>query len=250
MPVKQAFLYMASLAAETLFHIGPVPITNTVVDTLFVDILIISLAVFIHKKHTLVPTFFQAMIEMIIEAFYSMTKEVAKERTKKIFPYVMTFFLVILLANWTGLTPILTAIGVYHGDELVPLVRSASSDLNFTFALAVVSLGATHIFSIRTLKLKTYLSRFFSLNPLFLFIGLLELILEFAKIVSFSFRLFGNVFVGKVLLLSATSVFLFLLPVPIMLYEMFIGLIQAAIFALLTMAFMAILSTAHNGESH
>lgn len=241
---------MASLAAETLFHIGPVPITNTVVDTILVDILLISLALFIHKKHTLVPTFFQSLIEMAIETFYNMTHSVAGERTKKIFPYVMTFFLVILLANWTGLTPILTGMGVYHGEELVPLVRSASSDLNFTFALAVVSLVATHAFSIRTLKLKTYLSRFFSLNPLMLFIGLLELILEFAKIVSFSFRLFGNIFVGKVLLLSATSLFLLFLPVPIMLYEMFIGLIQAAIFALLTMAFMSILSTAHESESH
>lgn len=241
---------MASLSAETLFHIGPFNVTNTVVDTILVDILLISLALYVYKKHTLVPGFFQGIIEMLIDTFYTMTQSVAGERTKKIFPYVMTFFFFILLANWTGLLPIVTAIGVYHGKELVPFVRSASTDLNFTFALAVISLVATHTLSIKTLGIKDYLSRFFSLSPLLLAIGLLELILEFAKIVSFSFRLFGNIFVGKVMLLSATSLFAFILPIPILFYEFFVGFVQAAIFALLTMAFMTILSTSHNAESH
>ncbi len=104
--------------------------------------------------------------------------------------------------------------------------------------------------SIGTLGIKEYIGRFISFNPLFLFIGLLELVLEFAKIVSFSFRLYGNVFVGKVLLHSASALSVFIIPVPIMLYEMFVGLVQAAIFALLTMAFMTILTTSHKAESH
>lgn len=241
---------MATLAAETLFHIGPVPITNTVTDTLLVDAILITIALVIYKKHALIPGFFQSTVELVIETFYSMTQSVAAERTKQIFPYVMSFFLFILLANWTGLTPILTGFGVYHGDELVPFIRSASTDLNVTFSLAVISLIATHSMSIRTLGIKEYIGRFVSLNPLFLFIGLLELVLEFAKIISFSFRLFGNVFVGKVLLHSASALSLFLIPVPIMLYEMFIGLVQAAIFAMLTMAFMAILTTSHKAEAH
>jgi F-type H+-transporting ATPase subunit a len=239
---------MASLAPETLFQIGPVPITNTVLDTLLVDILIISLAVFIYKKHTLVPGFFQAIIEIIIETFHEMIRSVAGERTKRIFPFAMTFFFVIVLANWTGLTPILTGIGVYHGEELVPLIRSASTDLNFTFSLALISLVVTHGMSIQLLGIKEYLGKFFSLKPLALSIGLLELILEFAKIISFSFRLFGNIFVGKIMLLSATSVFAFLLPLPVLLYELFVGFVQAAIFALLTMAFMAIMTTSHKTE--
>jgi len=241
---------MASLAAETLFHIGPVPITNTVVDTLLVDVILISLAIFIYKKHTLIPGFFQALIEMLVETFYSMTQSVAGDRTKKIFPFVMTFFFFIWMINWTGLLPILTGIGIFHGHEFIPLIRSASTDLNVTFSLAVISLVATHSLSIRTLGIKEYLGKFFSFHPLLLSIGLLELILEFAKIISFSFRLFGNIFVGKVMLLSATSVFMYLLPVPVLLYEMFVGFVQAAIFAMLTMAFMSILSTSHKAESH
>lgn len=241
---------MAALSPETILHVGPVPISNTVLDTLLVDILIISLALFIYKKHSLIPGFFQSVIEIIIETFYNMIESVAGERTKRIFPYAMSFFFVIVLANWTGLTPILTGMGIYHGEELAPLIRSASTDLNFTLALAVISLTVTHGMSINVLGIKEYLGRFFSLNPLALAIGILELILEFAKIVSFSFRLFGNIFVGKVMLLSATSAFAFLLPLPVLLYEMFVGFVQAAIFALLTMAFMAIMTTSHKSESH
>src|SRR5207244_5527849 len=91
-----------------------------------------------------------------------------------------------------------------------------------------------------------YIGRFISLNPLALFTGLLEIISEITKIVSFSFRLFGNIFVGEVMLASISSVFAFILPIPVMAYEMFVGVIQATIFALLTLAFMAILTTSHN----
>ncbi len=241
---------MVSLAPDVLFHIGSVGITNAVLDTVLVDILLFSLTYFIYKHHALIPGFFQTIIELVIETFHGMTEQVAGERTKKIFPFVMSFFLFIVLANWTGLTPILTGMGIKEGHEILPLIRSASTDLNVTFALAVVSIVATHSMSIRTLGIKEYIGRFVSLNPLFLFIGLLELVLEFAKIISFSFRLFGNVFVGKVLLHSASALSLFLIPVPIMIYELFIGTVQAAIFAMLTMAFMAILTTSHKAEAH
>jgi len=240
----------ASISPDTLFHLGAFPVTNTVLDTLLVDLLLISVALYITKHHSLVPGFFQSLIEMLFEAFDNMIKSVAADRATKIFPYVMTFFLFIILANWTGLTPILTGMGILHDGEIIPLIRSASTDLNVTFSLAVISLIATHTMSIQTLGLKQYIGRFISWNPLFLFIGLLELVLEFAKIVSFSFRLFGNVFVGKVLLHSASALSLFIIPIPIMLYEMFVGAIQASIFAMLTMAFMAILTTSHNAEAH
>ena len=236
---------MASLSADTIFHLGPLPVTNTMLDILLVDAILIGIAIYIAKRHTLVPGFFQTILEMLIEAFNDMIKSVAGDRTKKIFPYVMTFFLFILLTNWTGLTPILTGIGIMHDHELIPLIRSGSTDLNVTIALALVSIVATHNMSVRALGIKEYIGRFISLNPLFLFIGLLELILEFAKIISFSLRLFGNVFVGKVLLHSASGISLFLIPIPVMIYEMFIGAVQAAIFARLAMAFMAILTTSH-----
>lgn len=239
---------MASLAADPIFHLGPVTVTNTMTDTILIDIIIFSFAYYIYKHHKLVPGFFQAIIEMFIETFYNMTESVAGERVKRIFPFAMTFFFVVLLANWTGLLPFITAIGVWHGEEFHPFIRSASTDINFTFSLAVVSIVATHGMSVQLLGLKGYLSKFFTLHPIHLPIGILELILEFAKIISFSFRLFGNIFVGKIMLLSATSAFAFILPIPVLFYEFFVGFVQAAIFALLTMAFMTIMTTASSHE--
>ena len=236
---------MLELKAEELTRIGPFPITNALVDTILVDIILIALAWYIYKHASLIPTKFQSVIELVVDGFYNLTESVAKSNAKRIFPYVMTFFLFILVANWTGLLPIITAITVHtHGHE-AHLIRSASTDLNTTMALALVSLVATHTMSIQTLGLKSYVGRFLSFNLLALYTGILELISEFTKIISFSFRLFGNIFVGEVMLVSLSAAFAFLLPIPIILYEMFVGVVQAAIFALLTMAFMGIFTTPH-----
>lgn len=237
---------MTSLAPETLVNLGNFPITNTVVDTLLVDAAVIGLAIYIHKKHSIVPTFFQTLIELTVEQFYSLTESTAGEHTQKIFPYVMSFFIFILISNYSELIPVITNFGFFHGKDFVPLVRSASSDLNTTLALALISVIATHTMSIRTIGVKHYLGRFFSLNPLAMYSGLLELISEFTKIISFSFRLFGNIFVGGIMLSSVLSFFALILPIAVLFDEMFVGFIQAAIFALLTMAFMSIFTTAHS----
>lgn len=241
---------MTSLAAEPIFTLGSVTITNAVIDTLLVDLIIIALALAVSKNIKLVPSFFQGLVELAIEGFYNLTESVAKERTMKVFPFVMTFFLFILISNWSGLLPVITALGIHHGEEFIPFFRSASTDLNTTAALALVSLVATHTMSIQTLGLKSYLSRFFSLNPLALYTGILELVSEFTKIISFSFRLFGNIFVGEVMLASLGAVSAFILPIPVIMYEMFVGVIQATIFALLTMAFMGIFTTPHGEGKH
>ena len=221
---------MISLSAETLFHIGEFPITNTLINTLFIDAVLITTTIYINKNIKKIPGTFQNIIESLMELIYNLTKSVAANRAKKIFPYFMTFFLFILISNWSGLLPILTSIGFYEHGTFVPLMRSASTDLNATLALALVSIFATHSMSIKTLGIKEYLSRFFSLNPFKLFIGLLELISEFTKIISFSFRLFGNIFVGEVMLASLAALTAFLLPLPLLMYEMAVGIIQAVIF--------------------
>jgi F-type H+-transporting ATPase subunit a len=233
----------ATLAPATLFSIGSFPITNTVVDTFLVDAVVLSLAFYINKNVSVIPTFFQTIIELAVEQFHSLTESTAGEHTAKIFPFVMSFFIFILVANYSELIPVITGITVNHE----PLVRSTSSDLNTTLALALISIIATHTMSIRTIGVKAYLNRFFSLNPIALFSGLLELISEFTKIISFSFRLFGNIFVGGVILASISAVFAFILPSVVLFYELFVGFIQATIFALLTMAFMSIFTTAHSG---
>jgi F-type H+-transporting ATPase subunit a len=238
------------LAPATIFQLGPFPVTNSLLNTFIVDALLIGAAYAISKNLSLIPGKFQNLMEMLMDTIYNLTESVAEDRAKKIFPFFMTFFLFILIANWTGLLPVIKSLEFFNGHEHVHLFRAASTDLNVTLALALVSIVATHSMSISTLGIKEYISRYLSFNPFNLFIGLLELFSEFAKIVSFSFRLFGNIFVGEVMLGQLTTAFAFVLPVPLILYELGVGVIQAVIFGMLTMAFMAILTTPHNAEGH
>lgn len=239
-----------SLVAESIFHIGSFPITNAILDTLFVDFVLLVLVVVLRKNLSLIPNLFQNIVEFVIKTFYDLTESIAQERAKKIFPFFMSFFIFILIANWSELIPGFSSVGVFHfkdhEKELIPFFRSATSDLNTTLALAIISVFATHILSIRTLGLKEYLSRFFSLNPINLFVGLLEIVSEFTKIVSLSFRLFGNIFAGAVLLTVISGFFALIAPLPFLLLEIIVGLVQALIFAMLTMAFMSILTMPHN----
>lgn len=240
---------MDLIAPETIFRLGHVQITNTLLHTLLVDtILIVSIFIFL-KKLSIVPSFFQNLIELVIEFFYNLTESVAQGRSKKIFPYVMTFFVFILLANWSGLLPGVGTIGIFDpsadGKKFVPILRSATSDLNTTLALALVSAVATHWLSIKSIGIKDYLGRFFSLNPINLFIGILEIISEITKVISLSFRLFGNIFAGEVVLLTVSSIFAFIFPLPFLMLEIIVGVVQALVFSMLTMAFMAILTTSN-----
>ena len=242
---------MASFAAETIFKIGSFPITNTVLDTLLVDAIIIGGVFYISKKLKLVPTNpIQNAAESIIETFYSLTESISQNAVSKIFPYFMSFFLFILIANWTGLIPGVGTIGIREHGEFVPLFRGATSDLNTTLGLALISVVATHLLSIKTIGIKDYISRYLSFNPINLFIGILEIISEITKLVSLSFRLFGNIFAGEVVLLTVSSIFAFVFPLPFLLLEVIVGIVQALVFSMLTMVFMAILTTSHNDGSH
>lgn len=241
---------MPSFAPEIIFQIGKFPITNTLLDTLLVDAILIGGALYIGKKITLIPTnFFQNIAEWTIETFYNLTESISSHAASKIFPYFMTFFLVILFTNWSALIPGVGSIGFFHEHELIPLLRGATSDLNTTLGLALVSVIATHSLSIKTVGIRDYLSRYFSFNPVNLFIGILEIASEITKIVSLSFRLFGNIYAGEVVLVTVSSIFAFVFPLPFLLLEVIVGIVQALVFSMLTMAFMAILTTSHK-EAH
>ena len=241
---------MVSFVPEILTTLGPMPITNTLLNTIFVDAILIGGTFAITKKLSHVPNMMQNAIESLLETFYDLTKSVAQNRVAKIFPYCMTFFLFILLANWSGLLPGVGTIGFFRGveneREFVPILRSATSDINTTLALALISAIATHILSIRLTGIKDYFSRYFSLNPINLFVGVLEIVSEITKVVSLSFRLFGNIFAGEVVLVTISGIFAILLPLPFMALEIIVGVVQALVFAMLTMAFMAILTTPHH----
>lgn len=241
---------MPTFAPEIIFQIGSFPVTNTLLDTLLVDVLLIGGAIYIGKKITLVPTSpLQNITESVIETFYSLTESVNQHVASKIFPYFMSFFLFILFINWSALIPGVGSIGFFHERELIPLFRGATSDLNTTLGLALVSAVATHALSIQTTGIKDYLARWFSLNPINLFIGILEVISELTKIISLSFRLFGNIYAGEVVLMTVSSIFAFAAPLPFLMLEVIVGIVQALVFSMLTMVFMAILTTSHK-QSH
>ncbi len=241
---------MLSFAPETIFHIGSFPVTNTFLDTLLVDALIISGVIYVSKIMNLVPNnLLQNLLEYIIEIFYGLTESISEHAAGKIFPYFMSFFLFILLINWSSLIPGVGTLGFYEKGKLIPLFRGSTSDLNMTLGLALISLVATHALSIKTVGIKNYLSRYFSFNPINLYVGILEIVSEITKVVSLSFRLFGNIFAGEVVLVTISSIFAFVVPLPFLMLEIIVGLVQALVFSMLTMVGMAILTTAHN-ESH
>ncbi len=241
---------MSSFAPETILQIGALPVTNTLLHTLAVDGLLIGSVVYLKKKLTLIPNnFFQNAIESIIETFYNLTESIAAHAASKIFPYFMSFFLFILVANWSSLVPGVGTIGIKEHGEIIPLFRGTTSDLNTTLALALISAIATHTLSINIIGIKEYLGRYFSLNPINLFIGILEIVSEITKVISLSFRLFGNIFAGEIVLLTVSSMFAFVFPLPFLMLEVIVGVVQALVFSMLTMVFMAILTTSHK-EAH
>ena len=239
-----------NFSGETIFNIGNLPVTNTLLDTLIVDALIIA-GIFALRNLKKVPNFFQNSVEFVIDGFYSLTFGISPKQASKIFPYFMSFFIFIIVANLTGLLPGFGTIGFFKGKELIPLLRASTSDINTTLGLALVSAVATHILAIRSTGVREYLSRYFSLNPIYLFVGFLELIGEFTKIISLSFRLFGNIFAGEVVISTISNIFAFLAPLPFLGLEVIVGIVQALVFAMLTMVFMAILTTSHSeGGEH
>ena len=235
------------LAAETLFNIGPLPITNSILTTWLVTAILIGFAYIATKKVSLVPTGIQNVAEIMVDSFNDLVSTIAGDKTKVFLPIVASFFFFILFGNYLGLLPGIGSIGFYqyhHGEKVfIPLLRSINSDLNTTIALALVSLFATHYLSIKYLGLNGYIGKFLSLNPIFLFVGILEIIGEATKILSLSFRLFGNIFAGEVLLTTAsTKLFAYIVPIPFYFLEILVGFVQALIFAMLTLVFMVILT--------
>lgn len=237
------------LAPETLFSIGQFPFTNTMLHTLLVDIIVLGGVYGLSKAVTKkVPGLFQTAVEYVVDGLYGLTESVAGKNTDKVFPWFISFFIFILISNWLALTPGWGTIGFQRGEEFVPLLRSAGSDINFTLALALVSVVTTHFFAIRELGFGEYIKRYVSLNPIFLFVGLLEFLGVFTSIISLSFRLFGNILAGEAVLATISQIFAFVLPLPFYGLEIIVGLVQALVFATLTMATMAILMTPHGGE--
>ncbi len=240
----------AELAAQTLAHLGPLPLTNTLLHTFLVDGVVVSLALTLKKQIKLIPGTLQNIFELVVESLYDLTLSISPKNAKAIFPWFGSLFLFLLIANWSALLPGFGTIGFTTKNGFIPLLRSAASDLNLTLALALIATVATHYLAIKTVGIKSHILRYVSLNPIFMFVGLLEIISIFTNIISLSFRLFGNIFAGEVVLSTISNMFAFFLPLPFISLEIIVGLVQALVFSILTMAFMAILTTPHEGGEH
>jgi F-type H+-transporting ATPase subunit a len=238
-----------SLAAEPLFSIGSFIVTNALLTSIIGSILIFTLLFIAARRVTMFPTNrWSQMVETLFEALFSLIDQMTQDRKKTVrfFPFLMTLFLFIVVNNWIGLLPGVGSITIETSEGIVPLFRGANADLNATIALALISVIMTHIYAVRELGIITHLKKYFSLNPLFSFIGLLEIVSEFSKIISFSFRLFGNIFAGEVLLIVIAYLAPILGPLPFFGLELFVGLVQGLVFTLLTLVFLVIATSSHS----
>ena len=232
--------------AEEIFFVSGIPVTNALILTAVVFVLLAGLSLIFRRRFSLVPGRFQNMVEFIIDSVLDLMEPLygSRKKAEKYFPWIATFFIFILSANWLGLFPGVGSIGIKHGAEFTPLLRAPASDLNFTLALAMISVIMIQIFGIMALGPKIHFSKFFDFRgPIKFFIGILELVSEIAKIISFSFRLFGNVFAGEVLLVIIGFLVPYVVPVPFLLFEVFVGFMQAFVFSMLTMVFIAMAVT-------
>jgi F-type H+-transporting ATPase subunit a len=287
-------------AEEVTNLFGDFYLTNTLIATLIGDLILLLLAFAVYrasKRGNDVLTGVAGVVEVMMEAIYNLVESTAGKRARKIFPWVATIILVVLVANWLELLPGVDSIGLLHevhegeegypimevlpgvttiveegaGEEshghlygIIPFVRVASTDLNFTAALAVISVVMTQVIGFQALG-PGYFKKFFNFSgvvkmwvqervgpfdvimPLLdVFVGILELVAEFAKILSFSFRLFGNIFAGSVLLFVIGSLVPIFVQSGVALFEMFVGVIQALVFGMLTMVFMTMATHGHD----
>lgn len=237
------------LKPEIIGHIGDFPVSNTLMTSWLVMAILLTIGILAGRNVKMVPTGLQNFFEMILEAIYNTTEDLAHSKTKVFFPFLATFFLYIFFGNILGLFPgfgTITKTVLEDGHEVAaPLFRSINSDLNMTLGLALISAVVTHIFALRYLGLGDYLKRWFSLNPVFLFVGILELVGEFTKVVSLSFRLFGNIFAGEVVLTTVAKIApftAFIVPLPFYFLEIIVAFVQAAVFMMLTLVFMTLLT--------
>lgn len=227
-----------SLSAEKIGQIGGFPITNALVTTWLVMGILILFSLAATRKLTLIPGNFQSIVEMLIGGLYDFFESVVGHHVRKVFPVIASLFLFIIMANWIGLLPGVGTIGFFEHEKFVPLFRGATADLNTTIALALFAVFAIQYFGFSTLG-KIYTSRFFNFSsPIMFFVGLLELISDTSKIISFAFRLFGNIFAGEVLLTVMAFLMPFIAPLPFLFLELFVGFIQALVFSTLTAVFI------------
>jgi len=231
-----------SLQSEYVLSVFGLKMTNAFVTSIIVTTSFIILSIIFHFKIKDRKNIFINAMRVLMFELLKFIDLVTQDRglSKRILPLVATFFLFIVTANLLALTPgFLGSFFVVTSAGQFPVLRSPNSDLTTTVSLALFSVVAIQFFSLGALGIRQYVSRFLNFtNPIKFILGFFEMISEGVKILSFSFRLFGNIFAGEVLLLVIAFIVPYIIPIPFMILEVFVGVIQAFIFAMLTLTFI------------
>jgi F-type H+-transporting ATPase subunit a len=259
-----------TLFAEPLFHFGSFIVTNSLITTSLAVAVIVVLSFLLRMKMRVIPGKLQNIFEIMIENALQLCDQVTGNRALsiKIFPIAISVFFFILINNWLGLLP-LGGFGILERSEqglaFVPFLRGGTADINTTIALAVMAVLGANIFGIFTIGLWKTFNKYVNLKvlggiftkirheptiiivaPITFFVGLIEIVGEFAKVASLSFRLFGNVFAGEVLLVSMAALVAYIVPIPFLFLELLVGVIQALIFSILLVVYFTIAATDHD----
>ena len=259
-----------TLFAEPIYHYNNFSITNALLTSWLAVFIIFILSLVLRSKLRLIPGKIQSFFEIIVEGALGMCDQVTSNRTLsiRIFPIAISVFFFILINNWLGLLPI-GGLGVLeqgeHGLAFIPFLRGGTADINTTIALAIMAVLGANLFGIFSIGLWKTFNKYVNLKvfgeiftkirqeptiiivaPITFFVGLIEIIGEFAKVASLSFRLFGNIFAGEVLLVSMAALVAYVVPIPFLFLEILIGVIQALIFSILLVVYFTIGATDHD----
>ena len=263
-----------ALPSEPIFHIFSFTVTNTIIATWITMAVLILLFIAAFSRSRLIPTRIQSLFESLLGFVYNLVVSIAGEKDgRRFFPFVATIFLFVGFNAWLALVPGFGSITFHTHEGEMELIRSANTDLNTTLALALVTFCVTEFMGLKRLRL-SYLKKFFvfggminGFKKLFkgkigqavmefvsgfisFFTGIIELLGEFIRIVSLTFRLFGNMTAGEILLLSITYLLPFLVPIVFYGLEVLVGFIQALVFAGLTIVYISLAVAAHSSEEH
>jgi F-type H+-transporting ATPase subunit a len=260
--------------APDLFHIGPLPVSNSIVVTWAVALALIIGAQLATRRMAAVPSGIQNFFEWMVESLYEFLEGVVgSDLAKKTFWFFATIFLFILFANWFGLIPGVGTVGwgyeTDHGFRVVnPLLRGANADLNMTFGMAAIFFALWLVWALQANGVKGFVLHIFGPKGetqglmrilmifIFMVVGVLELVSILFRPVSLSFRLYGNIFAGENMLESMALLVPWLgwlIPIPFYFLELLVGLVQALVFMLLTAVFTLLICTheeGHEGAHH
>ncbi len=262
------------LPAETVFHIGGFAVKNSMIGMWITILFLVLFSWAVTRRMKVIPGRLQSIFESILGWLYDLCCSVAgPENGRRFFPIVATIFLLVGFNAWFGLIPGFGSITIHTEEGVVPLIRAANTDLNTPLAIAIVSFVFVEFTALRTLGIK-YMKKFLNFGEfnravgmifkgkvgsglfgLFtgvinIFTGLLEGLAEFIRIISLTFRLFGNMTAGEILLLVVAFLLPFVVPVVFYGLELLIGFIQALIFSGLTLIYVAVAVTPHEEEAH